>query len=129
PLTPIKGYANLMIRREVPRTQAMGFLERIVESTDRLERIVGMLVDFSAMEAGRLVPKTVPVNLGGVVEQLTGRWEAASPKHTFRYQGFSGLPLLHLDQRLVPRAIDELIDNAVKFSPEGGQVVVAAALN
>src|SRR5205814_2020562 len=103
PLTPIKGYANLMIRREVPRTQAVGFLERIVESTDRLERIVGMLVDFSAMEAGRLVPKAVPVNLGSVIEQLLGRWEVVSPKHVFQRKGFSGLPLLHLDQRLVPR--------------------------
>jgi PAS domain S-box-containing protein len=129
PLTPIKGYANLMIRREVPRSQAVNFLERIVESTDRLERIVGMLVDFAAMEAGRLVPKAVPVNLGSVVDQLMVRWEGASPKHRFVREGFTGLPLLHLDQRLVPRAIDELIDNAVKFSPDGGRVLVTAALD
>ncbi|MGH2721152.1 MAG: ATP-binding protein, partial [Actinomycetota bacterium] len=129
PLTPIKGYANLMIRREVPRPQAVGFLERIVESTDRLERIVGMLVDFSAMEAGRLVPKAVPMNLGSVVEQLMVHWEDASPKHRFVREGFGGLPLLQLDQRLVPRAIDELIDNAVKFSPEGGRVLVTASLD
>ncbi|MGH2690855.1 MAG: ATP-binding protein, partial [Actinomycetota bacterium] len=129
PLTPLKGYANLMIRREVPRSQAVGFLERIVESTDRLERIVGMLVDFSAMEAGRLVPKAVPMNLGSVVEQLMVRWEDVSPKHRFVREGFGALPLLQLDQRLVPRAIDELIDNAVKFSPEGGRVLVTASLD
>lgn len=129
PLTPIKGYANLMIRRDVSRTQAVGFLERIVESTDRLERIVGMLVDFSAMEAGRLVPKAVPVHLGQVVEDLLGRWKAVSAKHSFERTGFAGLPPLHLDQRLVPRAIDELIDNAVKFSPDGGRVVVSALLD
>lgn len=126
PLTPIKGYADLLRRRQVPRVQQVKFLDSITASTKRLERVVEMLIDFSAMEAGRLVVKPVPLSLGGAVAALLEKWEDVTPKHRFERRGFGSLPPLNVDARLLPRAIDELIDNAVKFSPQGGRVVVSA---
>src|SRR5207247_6795479 len=53
PLTPIKGYSSLMVKRELPRQQQLDFLDEIHKSAGRLERIIGILVDFAAIEAGR----------------------------------------------------------------------------
>jgi PAS domain S-box-containing protein len=128
PLTPIKGYTDLMRRKPVPRKQAIGFLDNMASSIGRLERIVDMLVDVSSMEAGRLTPRTVPVDLDKATLALVDRWRGAAPKHRFSRRGFSNLPTMKLDERLVPRAIDELIDNAVKFSPKGGKVVLTGEL-
>ncbi|MPZ69431.1 MAG: HAMP domain-containing protein, partial [Actinobacteria bacterium] len=70
PLTPIKGYAELLGRKEVTFDRSKQFSKGILESTQRLERIVELLVDFSAMEAGRLAPKRTPVDIGEVVGEL-----------------------------------------------------------
>ncbi|MGH2812897.1 MAG: ATP-binding protein [Actinomycetota bacterium] len=126
PLTPIKGYTELLRRKSVPRKQQVAFLESIQSSVGRLERIVEMLIDVSSMEAGRLAPKTAPVDLDSTTADLVERWKSSFPKHRFQRTGFRGLPPVNADERLLPRAIDELIDNAVKFTPKGGKVGVTA---
>ena len=129
PLTPIKGYADLLRRKVVPRAKSVAFLNEIVASSERMERIVDMLVDFSAMQAGRLVLRTSPVNLDRATADLLAKWQEAAPNHTFDRTGFEEVPAVAGDARLLPRAIDELIDNAVKFSPQGGLVSLGAELD
>jgi two-component system, OmpR family, phosphate regulon sensor histidine kinase PhoR len=124
PITPIKGYSDLMRRKEVPRDQEVTFLDGIIASAERLERIVEMLVDFSAMEAGRLAPKKVPLDFNDVTAELVEKWAQAAPNHQFERKGFGNLPKVKVDRRLVPLAISELMDNAVKFSPNGGKVTL-----
>lgn len=129
PITPIKGYSDLLRRREVPREQQVTFLEGILASAERLERIVEMLVDFSAMEAGRLEPNKVAVDFDEVTAELVEKWAQNAPNHRFERTGFSTIPNVEVDRRLVPLAISELVDNAVKFSPNGGKVVLSAEHN
>ncbi|HEX2178642.1 MAG TPA: ATP-binding protein [Actinomycetota bacterium] len=126
PITPIKGYSDLLRRKEVPREQQVTFLEGILASAERLERIVEMLVDFSAMEAGRLSPNKVAVDFDKVTSELVEKWSQTAPNHRFERSGFNQLPAVEVDRRLVPLAIAELMDNAVKFSPNGGKVTLSA---
>ena len=129
PLTPIKGYADLLRRKVVPRAKSVSFLNVIVASTERMERIVDMLVDFSAMQAGRLMVRAAPFNLDRATAELVEKWQESAPKHSFERTGFEGLPQVAGDPRLLPRAIDELIDNAVKFSPDGGPITIHGELD
>lgn len=128
PLTPIKGYTELMIRRNVPRKKAVQFLDTMMRSVERLQRIVDMLIDVSSMEAGRLVARRDEVDLQKVAEELIAKWRPLAKKHKFQAKGFRRLPIVHLDERLLPRALDELIDNAIKFSPKGGKITIAAEM-
>ena len=129
PLTPLKGYTDVLRRRQVPRKQMIVFLDSMRDSVRRLERIVNMLVDFSAMEAGRLVPRRRELNLEQIVKKLVDEWSELSPKHKFERKGLSKLPKVSADEKLLPAAIDELIDNAVKFSPRGGPVTISAEVH
>lgn len=124
PLTPIKGYADLLRRRTLPPEKVHTFLNVIVASTERMERIVNMLVDFSAMQAGLLKVNRSGINLDRVTDELVTKWRLSAPKHRFAVVGFESLPTVPVDRRLLPLAIDELIDNAVKFSPDGGPVTI-----
>lgn len=126
PLTPIKAYSDMLRRRDIPRKKAIGFLDSVISSADRLERIVEMLVDFSAMEAGRLAIRKVPLDVNQVTSELITKWSRNAPKHKFERKGFTKLPKVSLDKRLFPLAIGELLDNAVKFSPKGGKVTLTA---
>jgi two-component system, OmpR family, sensor histidine kinase VicK len=122
PLTPIKGYAEILTNKEVPADKVKKFTQGILDSTARLERIVELLVDFSAMEAGRLAPKSTPVNIGELVRKLGEETEERTPRHDVVMDIKSRLPKVVGDERLLRRSLEEILDNAVKFSPQGGTI-------
>jgi PAS domain S-box-containing protein len=126
PLTPIKGYAEILGRRDVPPERMHQFAKGILESTARLERIVELLVDFSALEAGRLSPRARPVDLGVLLTTLAADWRRRSPSHRIETVVDASLPRVLGDERLLRRSLEELVDNAVKFSPDGGTVTLGA---
>lgn len=128
PLTPIKGYAEILGRRNVSPERTHQFAKGILESTARLERIVELLVDFSALEAGRLSPRARPVDLGEMLGALAAEWQERSPLHRIHTEVGGELPNVLGDERLLRRSLEEIVDNAVKFSPEGGTVTLSARL-
>lgn len=134
PLTPIKGYAEMLRRdRDMPESRRLApekvgsFLEGILESSERLERTVDILVNFAASSAGRLVLRPEPVDVGSLVHEVCEKHRSRSDLHRVE-EHVDGRPRLMADRRLLERSLDELIDNAVKYSPEGGQVKVGAQL-
>ena len=128
PLVPIKGYAELLLRRKVPAAKARESLEEIVDAADRLELVVQRLLDVAAQEATPLNVRLEPVAVRPLLESVVGRWKArVDSRHPITRRVSRNLPELNGDRRLLERCLDELVDNAVKFSPSGGAVVVTAA--
>jgi PAS domain S-box-containing protein len=134
PLTPIKGYAEMLRRdqqmpehRQLAPEKRRAFLDGILESSERLERTVDILVNFAAMEAGRFELRSEPVDVGGLIHDICERWRSRSDRHRVE-EDITGRPRVLADRRLLERSIDELIDNAVKYSPEGGEVYVRTEL-
>lgn len=124
PLTPIKGYAEILDKKEVPPAKVKQFTRGILESTSKLERIVELLVDFAALEAGRLSPRSASVDLAAIVEKLAATWEKRTPRHTVVAEFGDELPMVVGDERLLRRSLEEILDNAVKFSPQGGTITM-----
>ncbi|MBW3594690.1 MAG: cell wall metabolism sensor histidine kinase WalK [Actinobacteria bacterium] len=122
PLTPIKGYAEILGRKDIPPHKVGRFVEGILESTSRLERIVQLLVDFSAMEAGRLEPRSKTIDMSNLVQELAGEWSSRSERHVVVAEVDRSAPAVLGDERLLRRSLEEVLDNAVKFSPYGGTV-------
>jgi PAS domain S-box-containing protein len=127
PLTPIKGYAEMLRLREIPREQAVKFLEGILESSERLERVIDMLVSFAAIEAGHLTLRVEPVKLKALLENVAMRWKHKCDElHPVTHWVGRNVPDVVLDRRLIERSLDELVDNAVKYSPAGGGIELEA---
>jgi signal transduction histidine kinase len=126
PLTPIKGYADIMSRQEVPPDKQLRFASGILESTVRLERIIDLLVDFASLEAGRLAPKAGRVDMAGLLERLQAEWTERATRHTIVIEVEPNLAKVLGDERLLRRSMEELLDNAIKFSPDGGIVELRA---
>lgn len=127
PLTPIIGYSEIMTRRGVPTERGQEFAGAILDSARRLERIVAMLVDFSAMEGGRMTIESRPTSLRKLVKSAVDDWKDRAAQHRFVTRFDQGLPEAEVDVSLVRRAVDELIDNAVKYSPNGGNIRVSVS--
>lgn len=125
PLTPIKGYADLLASRRLKAEQTERFAKEITGSVHQLERVIGQLVNFATAAAGRLDLAPEPVRAARVVGQAMERWRPRVDSHhrlTRRVE--RGTPDLFVDPHAIGQALDELIDNAVKYSPDGGRVSV-----
>lgn len=130
PLVPIKGYAELLLKRKVPAAKARESLAEIVEAADRLEVVVQRLLDVAAQEATPLNVRREAVEVRPLLDSVVGRWKArADSAHPITRRVARNLPVLTGDRRLLERCLDELVDNALKFSPLGGPVSVTALLS
>lgn len=128
PLTPIKGYADVLARRDVDPETTRRFAGQILAGSARLERIVQMVVDFAALDSGRLRLVREPVMLSDLVGEALDEWRGRCPDREFRRRVAKSLPPVFVDPGMLRRCLDELLDNAVKFSPGGEPVSVSARM-
>jgi two-component system sensor histidine kinase VicK len=128
PLTGIIGYSEILLARPVDKQRQRLWSEEILAASKRLLRIVEMLEFVAATGAGRVPLRPEPVDVRRVIDDVTTRWSARlDGHHSVTRRVARRLPPVVADQRWLTLTIDELIDNAVKFSPEGGRVTVTAA--
>jgi signal transduction histidine kinase len=124
PLTAIRGYAQLLKRFETlsseRRAQA---ISTILGEVDRLNRLIGDLLDFSRVVAGRLRIAPRPVDLVGLARQVVEAQQMTTAAHQLildappRVQGI-------WDPDRLAQVLTNLVSNAIKYSPEGGNVWV-----
>ena len=127
PLTPIKGYASMLRRRPVSEDMARQFGEEILGASDRLERVVDLLVSVAAMSTGRMTLRAEPVSVRELIERTVSIWRGRLDEgHPLTSRVARDLPDVLGDPQLLERCLDELIHNAAKFSPDGGKVSVTA---
>jgi PAS domain S-box-containing protein len=132
PLTPIRGYAELLSRRpELSREQVESFLSEILSSTARMSRAVELLVDVAAIEGGRVAADVGKSSVRALVEDRLQVWKERYPERAsdFKRRMATRLPAVAVDVHWVNRALDELADNAVKYTPAGTAITLVAGLD
>lgn len=127
PLTNINGGIELIVQERQAltpsRREALDILR--VEST-RLTKLVQNILDVSLLEAGRLTTTPGPLPLRPFLTQLLkGRLPADGP-HSLAIDIPADLPSIWVDETHLADIIVNLVDNAVKYSPEGGEIRISA---
>ncbi|MFD8227605.1 ATP-binding protein [Streptomyces massasporeus] len=125
PLAGIKAAVTSLRAEDVEWSEedSAELLEGIEEGADRLDHLVGNLLDMSRLQTGTVTPlireidldEVVPMALGGVPEGSAGLDVPET------------LPMVAVDPGLLERAVANLVENAVKYSPPGAPVLVAAS--
>jgi signal transduction histidine kinase len=126
PMTSIKGYAKLLILGtggDLTERQTQ-FLDIISTNVDRMDRLVSDLLDVSRIEAGRLRLEMGQVDLHEVVETVVQavRAEIDAKQLALAIDIPSSLPLVWGDHDRVIQIFTNLISNAYKYTPDGGQI-------
>jgi PAS domain S-box-containing protein len=129
PLTPIKGFASILQTRDLPPERAKGFADEISVAADQMERVIGQLVNFATIVGGRISLDVEPLPVRAVLDETIRRWrERVDGTHQIVRRVAAGTPPVLADRTHLAQSLDELIDNAVKYSPGGGKVTVAAGV-
>lgn len=126
PLTSISGFTDLLLLREFPKDRRDHFLEIIQQNTSRLSRLIENLLDLSKLESGQVTFHREPIEITGLIPELLASFENQYPKHQIIFQAEGDVPVLMLDRDMFANVIINLVSNAVKYSPSGGEVKVLA---
>ncbi len=131
PLTAIQGYLETLLSGALEdRAHARQFLEVVARHTERLGRLLNDLTDLSNIELGKVSLRIEPTVLGEVVDSVIGIIRPRAQSGGVSLQaalGHDALPV-KADRDRLAQILINLVDNAVKYTPAGGQVSVTADL-
>lgn len=128
PLTTIKGFTRTLLARwdAVPDDVRRDLVETIGRQSRNLEHLVERLLVGAQLEAGfRERPAPEPVDLGVLMEQTVEHHRALSPVHEIVVERDADL-VVRGDPRSLDQVLSNLVENAVKYSPEGGVILIRA---
>ena len=127
PISIIKAYANTLARTDADWDEATirNKLLAIEEESDRLSDLVSKLLYTSKLEAGHFSLSTHLIDLPKEVRKIADRLEASSNKHTIKVSFPKDFPPVYADPEKIGEVLTNLVDNALKFSPQGGRITLS----
>ncbi|MEV7416117.1 sensor histidine kinase KdpD [Streptomyces sp. NPDC089919] len=126
PLAGIKASVSSLRSDDVEWSEEdrAALLEGIEEGADRLDHLVGNLLDMSRLQTGTVTPLIREIDLDEVVPMALG----GVPEGSVGLDVPETLPMVAVDPGLLERAVANVVENAVKYSPEGQRVQVSASV-
>jgi signal transduction histidine kinase len=130
PVAIIKSYAATLAREDAvwPPETIQRVSRNIEEECDRLHRLITDLLDLSRIQAGRVAMRVGSVDLPQLTAEAIDQLAPRAPRHSLRSSFPPNFPIIRGDADQLRRALFNLIQNAVKYSPNGGEVLVAGEL-
>ena len=132
PLTSIKSYTEALVDGAWENKEiAPGFLKVIETETDRMMRMITDLLNLSRMDQNRLGLEKEFINMNELVLHIVNRFEMVLQSEPYREKNYRILTditqrdlWVELDQDKITQVLDNIINNAIKYSPDGGRIIV-----
>ncbi len=125
PLTTIKGYAQMLQRKLDHNPEDQRFASNIDAQVGRLSRLVDDLLDVTRFSRGQFELTVERTDIRSTLEDVIARFRVVAPKHTFRLVLDQGSFEGEWDRDRLDQVMNNLVGNAVKYSPDGGEVTIS----
>jgi PAS domain S-box-containing protein len=127
PVALIKGYVGTLRRDDADWTQEVldDSLAVIEDEADRLAELINNLLDASRLEAGVLSINAIDFSMPGLVSRVVERFKTQTEKHSFCIKFPDPFPVILGDEDRIEQVMYNLVSNAVKYSPNGGEICVS----
>ncbi|MDE0553070.1 MAG: ATP-binding protein, partial [Candidatus Poribacteria bacterium] len=129
PLTTIRGYAETLLSEDTIRTKTgEQFLVKILNHSARLSKLVSELLELSRLELGDRELRRSPCHLNAFYEPILDLFEPLleESRLVLKWEIPEELPKVNVDQQLFMQVFVNLIDNAIKYTPDGGTITISA---
>ena len=128
PLAIMKGYVETLLLKEEELSPELRkqYLETTLSSGDRLSKLIGQLFEYSKLEANQIQPEKEPFFIAELAQDIFHKYQLLAQERSIKMHlnASSEIPMVFADLGLVERVIQNLMDNALKFTPEGGEVTI-----
>jgi signal transduction histidine kinase len=126
PLASILGFAEVMLRREIPEENRRRYLELIRAEAARLAELLNDLLDLQRAEEGRIELAARELDLKELLSTQVVLYSAQSTVHSVEVELPDEPLVVEADRDRLAQVVGNLLSNAIKYSPSGGRVLVRA---
>ena len=128
PLAIMQGYVETLLIKEdnLSVEERRKYLNTILNSNEKLARLIAQLFEYSKLEAKQLEPKKEPFFISELAQDVFFKYQILAKEQgiTMDLVCPPDLPMVFADLGMVERVVQNLMDNALKFTPEGGTVTI-----
>ena len=124
-LTGIQGFSELIRDGGLEADEVRAYGGYIFNDADRVNRLIGDMLDLDRMESGRMSIRTADVDINEVLSDAIAR-AGSSPTVDFKADLDPRLPIVAGDRDRLVQVVSNLVNNAVKYSPDGGTVTLSS---
>jgi signal transduction histidine kinase len=129
PISIIHGYVETLIIKQgsLDETKQKEYLETILKSTERLKRLVTDLFELSKLESRQAKPWKEVFFISDLLQDLVCKYRLLAQERNIilETEFLSGASMVYADVAMIERVLQNLIDNAINYSPEGGKVKIS----
>lgn len=129
PLTVVVGYANMLkVNPAIRQDETLSaFADGITTGMERLHSIINSILDVSKLSNAVLKVRRVPAAIIVLINEIEACFRSALQERRiqFKTEGLDKLPFIMADTDLLYKAFYQLVVNAIKYTPDGGQVTVS----
>jgi len=129
PIAIIRGYIETLQMKEETITveDRRQYIQTVKESVEKLEKLVNELFELSKLEANQVKAKKEPFIISELVSDISNKYQliARTKNISISTDLSKELPPVYADVSLIERVMQNLIDNAMKFTPEGGKILIS----
>ncbi len=129
PLTPIIGFAEMLERSDLKPEKRREFLGIIIREARRLSDLVDQFLTLSRIESGKFELHLEATDIRRIVDDIVTIESSQHPEHRLRSEIPRDFPAFRADPDRIKRVMYNLVSNAIKYSPDGGAVTIAARVD
>lgn len=127
PLSSILGFAELLLVKDLKPARQKKYIETIHREGERLTSLINDFLDLQRMESGRQEYGMEEIDISSLMLEVVDTFEPNQPDHTFVVKDRLQYGRVYADKGKIVQGVTNIIGNAVKFSPEGGEVKIELA--
>ncbi|HEV2218252.1 MAG TPA: ATP-binding protein [Candidatus Dormibacteraeota bacterium] len=128
-LVGIQGFSELLMDESTGAEEVRSLATDINNDALRLNRMISEMLDLDRMEAGKVRLNPKPVDANALVSDVVERARASSSAHAIKLDLDQALPIINADPDRLIQVISNLVNNAIKYSPDGGEIKVMTTLD
>jgi PAS domain S-box-containing protein len=129
PLAAVKWRTEMLLNGDLGQVppEQKEYIQKICESNDRMSELVGALLNISRIESGRLIIEPQPTYLEKLLVTVLDdvKTKVTEKKLNVIVDVQTGIPEINIDPKLISNVFQNLITNAIKYTPEGGKVTIS----
>jgi two-component system sensor histidine kinase KdpD len=126
PLTAIQGYSSALLLEDVDWSEEKRekFLHMIEEESENMQSMLKDILDSSLIDVDQLIIERQPVRLQNLARAVAEEMQHRTEIHRIIVDFPEKFPILEIDPRWTKQVFRNILDNAIKYSPEGGLIVI-----